>query len=186
VRNRAARSARAPSSARSRTELEPVEINAGTWYLRALRADDRIDDRPAILASGRCPEPTLEAAGAYVARSAAGWERDECCSWAVCEPTTGEMLGEVDLSGLDLERGVAELRVWTLPGARRRGLATAAVSSVVRFGFGGLGLQRVTFRWATGDDAAEALARRCGFVADPVPGGSGPDVYVASRLATDR
>jgi hypothetical protein len=28
--------------------MEPVEINAGQWYLRALRADSRINDRPAL------------------------------------------------------------------------------------------------------------------------------------------
>ena len=32
--------------------MEPVEINAGTWYLRALRADDRIDDRPGLAELG--------------------------------------------------------------------------------------------------------------------------------------
>ena len=29
--------------------MEPVEINAGGYYLRALRADDRMDDRPRIV-----------------------------------------------------------------------------------------------------------------------------------------
>ena len=28
--------------------VEPVEINAGAWYLRAPRDDDLIDDRPAL------------------------------------------------------------------------------------------------------------------------------------------
>jgi len=32
--------------------MEPVEINAGAWYLRALRADDRVDDRPALAELG--------------------------------------------------------------------------------------------------------------------------------------
>jgi hypothetical protein len=31
--------------------LEPVEINAGQWYLRGLRADSRVDDRPALAGS---------------------------------------------------------------------------------------------------------------------------------------
>ena len=30
------------------TRVEPVEINAGAWYLRAPRDDDLIDDRPAL------------------------------------------------------------------------------------------------------------------------------------------
>lgn len=70
--------------------MEPVEINAGAWYLRALRADDRIDDRPALAELG-------EADADYVQKRAAQWESDTAYSWAVCEPTTGELLAEVTL-----------------------------------------------------------------------------------------
>jgi hypothetical protein len=70
--------------------LDPVEINAGQWYLRGLRADGRIDDRPALADLGIIdPE--------YVARSDAQWAADSRYSWAVCEPTTGELLAEVTL-----------------------------------------------------------------------------------------
>lgn len=34
----------------------------------------------------------------YVQRRAAEWESDATYSWAVCEPTTGELLAEVTLS----------------------------------------------------------------------------------------
>ena len=70
--------------------MEPVEINAGAWYLRALRADDRIDDRPALAKLG-------ETDPGYVARCSDRWESDTTYSWAVCEPTTGELLAEVTL-----------------------------------------------------------------------------------------
>lgn len=71
--------------------MEPIEINAGNWYLRALRADDRIDDRPALAILG------VEDPG-YVADRAAGWESDSEYSWAVCEPTTAELVAEVFLT----------------------------------------------------------------------------------------
>lgn len=70
--------------------MEPVEINAGAWYLRTLRADDRVDDRPALADLG-------ETAADYVARRTAQWAADSCYTWAVCEPTTGELLAEVTL-----------------------------------------------------------------------------------------
>jgi hypothetical protein len=70
--------------------VEPVEINAGAWYLRALRADDRIDDRPALAELG-------ESDPDYVATCVAQWADDTGYSWAVCEPTTGELLAEVSL-----------------------------------------------------------------------------------------
>ena len=75
--------------------MDPVEINAGQWYLRALRADNRIDDRPALADLG-VTDPD------YVARCTAQWSSDTSYSWAVCEPTTGELLAEVTL---DLETG---------------------------------------------------------------------------------
>lgn len=68
--------------------MEPVEINAGAWYLRALRADDRVDDRPALADLG-------EHRGGYVQQLAAQWDSETLYSWAVCEPTTGELLAEV-------------------------------------------------------------------------------------------
>ncbi|MCH9710736.1 MAG: hypothetical protein K0U69_14665 [Actinomycetia bacterium] len=70
--------------------MEPVEINAGTWYLRGLRADDRVDDRPALADLG-------ERRSEYVEELAAQWDSETLCSWAVCEPTTGELLAEVTL-----------------------------------------------------------------------------------------
>jgi len=70
--------------------LDPVEINAGQWYLRGLRADGRIDDRLALADLG-VTDPE------YVARSDAQWAADSRYSWAVCEPTTGELLAEVTL-----------------------------------------------------------------------------------------
>ncbi len=70
--------------------MEPVEINAGAWYLRALRADDRVDDRPALADLG-------EHRAEYVSTLAAQWDSDSLYSWAVCEPTTGELLAEVTL-----------------------------------------------------------------------------------------
>ena len=71
--------------------MDPIEINAGAWYLRALRADKLMDDRPALADLG-------VGAPDYVAQCAAGWEKDVRYTWAVCEPTTGELLAEVTLN----------------------------------------------------------------------------------------
>jgi hypothetical protein len=70
--------------------VEPVEINSGAWYLRAPRQDDLIDDRPALALLGET-DPD------YVAGCNARWASDTGYTWAVCEPTTGEMLAEVTL-----------------------------------------------------------------------------------------
>jgi RimJ/RimL family protein N-acetyltransferase len=129
---------------------------------------------------------------AYVRRRARDWDRDERYAWAVCEPTTGEMRGEVALTALDLPMGTADVTCWALPGARGRGMTTTAVSAVVRFAFGGLGLHRVTYAWAEGNDASERVAAKCGFRIEGrqrsayVVDGQRVDVLLAGRLATDR
>ncbi|WIM87787.1 hypothetical protein PT015_23645 [Candidatus Mycobacterium wuenschmannii] len=99
--------------------MDPIEINAGQWYLRGLRADDRIDDRPALAELG-ASDPD------HVARSDAAWASDARYAWAVCEPTTGELLAEVTL---DPATGdvAARARIG------HRDAADAAVESVRRF-----------------------------------------------------
>lgn len=73
--------------------MEPVEINAGAWYLRALRDDELMDDRPALASMG-------ETDPGYVARCTEQWASETGYTWAVCEPTTGEMLAEVRIDPL--------------------------------------------------------------------------------------
>ncbi len=80
--------------------VQPVEINAGAWYLRALRADDRVDDRPALTHLG-------ETRPDYVNDAATQWDSDTLYTWAACEPTTGELLAEVTL---DPATGAVETR----------------------------------------------------------------------------
>lgn len=99
--------------------MEPVEINAGAWYLRALRDDELIDDGPALAEMG-------ETDPGYVDGCDAGWASDTAYSWAVCEPTTGEMVAEVTL---DPHTGT--LRTRARPGHAEA--AAVAEQSVRRF-----------------------------------------------------
>lgn len=153
--------------------VEPVEVNAGAYYLRVLRADDRVDDRPAVLANFADPGTarwipeytvaTMADADAYVARRAREWRDDQRCSWAVAEPSTGAMLGEVGLRNLDLAAGIADIACWTHPEHRGRGIAAHAVTTAVRFGFGALGLRTIGYWYADGNLASASVAARCGF-----------------------
>ena len=106
--------------------MEPVEINAGAWYLRALRADDRIDDRPGLAELGET-DPD------YVSRRGAQWAADTGYSWAVCEPTTGELLAEVTV---DPPKAVLRTRART----GHEDAAAVAADSVRRFAAAALNL----------------------------------------------
>lgn len=106
--------------------MQPVEINAGAWYLRALRADELMDDRPALAGLGE-DDPD------YVGRRSAQWLSDTCYSWAVCEPTTGELLAEVTV-----DPATATLGVRARPG--HDDATAVAADAVRRFAAGALGL----------------------------------------------
>lgn len=99
--------------------MEPVEINAGQWYLRGLRADSRIDDRPALAKIGVTDAD-------HVARCAAQWTANTSYSWAACEVTTGELLAEVTLDPATGE-------IATRARAGHADVAKAAADSVRRF-----------------------------------------------------
>jgi RimJ/RimL family protein N-acetyltransferase len=153
--------------------VEPIEINAGAYYLRGLRADDLIDDRPAIVAAFADQETQrwvadyriadLDDAHAYVQRRDSEWKRGVRCSWAVAEPTTGELLGEVDLRGLDELPDGVQAACWTHPEHRGRGVAATALGAAVRFGFGALGLTKIGYQHQVGNEGSRRVAEKCGF-----------------------
>jgi len=85
-----------------------------------------MDDRPALAAMG-------ESDPGYIARCTARWADETGYSWAVCEPTTGEMLAEVTIDPLAA----------TLTSRARDGYKDAAAvaeQSVRRFATSMLGL----------------------------------------------
>lgn len=110
--------------------MEPIEVNAGGWYLRALRADERVDDRPALADGG------IDDAD-YVARRTEQWLRDEHYSWAICQPNTGELLAEVGLTPTPAG-SEALLTGWARAG-HSEALAVGS-DAVQRFAEGALGL----------------------------------------------
>ena len=56
--------------------MDVEEINTGEWYLRALRCDDRVDDRDALADLG---ETDLD----YIDQAADDWQPDTRYTWAV-------------------------------------------------------------------------------------------------------
>lgn len=109
--------------------MQPVEINAGTWYLRGLRADGRLSDIPALTDLG-VADPL-----GYTEVVAHGWADATLFTWAVCIPTTGELIAVI---GVRDDAGAA-----VLAGCARVGYdeaLAAAVGPVTRFAEGALGL----------------------------------------------
>ena len=110
--------------------MQAVEINAGAWYLRALRIDERLSDGPALRQLG------VDDPEAFVDRSEREWESETAGRWAVCIPTTGELIAVIGVVG---DGGAGQLR-----GAYREGYAQALAEvsePVRRFAADALGLR---------------------------------------------
>ena len=181
--------------------VEPVEINAGEYYLRAFRNDDRINDVPAIVEAyaderTRRYLPRLEINGApaaelYVDHLTKGWEHDHRYSWAVCEAVTSEVLAGIVIRDIDLRYGFGEVTCWTQPEHRGRGVLPIALNSVLGWAFGAADLHRIVFRHAVSDKASQRVAEKCGFTPEgrlrdeTMVDDQREDVLLWSRLATD-
>ncbi|MFC0544309.1 GNAT family N-acetyltransferase [Kutzneria chonburiensis] len=170
--------------------MEPVEINAGRFYLRQLRADDRIDDRPSILDAFTDPVSRrwishritdLAAAGDYVALRTRQWVDDERCSWAVADQNSGELLGEVGLKDLDLDAGTAAAACWAAPRHRNRGVVSEGLAAALRFGAGALGLSLVEYLFQDGNEPSRRVAEKCGFAYHRTVDQCGAKVHVWTR-----
>jgi RimJ/RimL family protein N-acetyltransferase len=176
--------------------VQPVEINAGEYYLRTLRVDDFIDDRPVLVAASRDPDsvrwvnlrvPSLDAAGEYVALRDREWLADRRYSWGIAEPTSGRLLGEVALKNVHLAAATAEVACWTVPSARDQGVMTTGLGAALRFAFGALGLHRIEYSCAMENWASRRVARKCGFtlVEQHCIDHAHPDTLVWARTSSD-
>jgi RimJ/RimL family protein N-acetyltransferase len=89
--------------------------------------------------------------------------------WALVDPATDELRGEIGLWGLARgESRSAELGYWMHPAARGRGLTTEGVRLAARFALlpraqGGLGLTRLVIRAADGNTGSQKVALGAGF-----------------------
>jgi RimJ/RimL family protein N-acetyltransferase len=150
------------------TPLEPTEITAGRLHLRPWQPADA----DAVLAA--CQDPELqrwtqvpvpyrrEHADEYVGvTSPAGWAAGTHAHFAVLDATTARLLGSMSLGGI--AAGAAEVGYWCVPGERGHGVMTDALGAVCRWGFGRLGLQRVTWLAHVGNDASRRVAEKAGF-----------------------
>jgi RimJ/RimL family protein N-acetyltransferase len=70
----------------------------------------------------------------------------------------------VSLHRIDRDQRDAEIGYWTVPAARRRGIAVRAVDAAARWAFAELGVQRIQLFHAVENVASAGVAERAGFV----------------------
>jgi RimJ/RimL family protein N-acetyltransferase len=88
--------------------------------------------------------------------------------WAVADPRTSRLCGEIGMFGLASISRSGELGYWAHPGSRARGYTTHAVRLAARHGLlpseaGGLGMVRLVIRAAEENEASQRVALSAGF-----------------------
>jgi RimJ/RimL family protein N-acetyltransferase len=176
----------------------PVEIAAGILQLRPLAAghaaqllasltDPGLQVASAIAARG--DQTAAEATARFIAATQE-WSDSEC-SWGVFD-TAGTVLGGVSIFGIDTGQGSGQVGYWTLPPARGRGVATAALKATCSWAFGQLQLHRIELFHAVDNPASCVVAQRGGFTLEGelrqsyrYHDGVRRDEHLHARLATD-
>jgi [ribosomal protein S5]-alanine N-acetyltransferase len=91
------------------------------------------------------------------------WKNDAGAYWAVCASDSGEVLGRVALTRVDLFEGLGVLGYWVLPLARGRGIAVQAVVTMSSWALHDLGLQRLELAHSVRNSPSCRVAVKAGY-----------------------
>lgn len=144
---------------------------AGDGVLLRPWADSDADDvyracqDPAIQRFTTVPVPYLrEHAEVFVGPfQQKNWAERRGASFAVTDPSSGELLGACSLVGLDLDHLRSGAGYWTAPHARGRGVTARALRRPADWALLELGLHEVVVEVEEGNPASKRLAERAGF-----------------------
>jgi RimJ/RimL family protein N-acetyltransferase len=175
--------------------MEPVEIVEDGLLLRPWRAGDatavhRACQDPAIQRWTTVPRPYRadQAIGFVTTSAATAWAEETGAPFAVCDATSGDLLGSCGLVSIDRQLDSAEVGYWTAPWARGRGVAVRATRAVCRWAFDALRLRRIVWQAEVGNHGSRLVALRSGFrvdgrlrLAHPAPGGT-DDGWIGALL----
>ena len=155
--------------------LEAPVITGGRVTLRPWREDDapRVVEACSDPVSQRwlpnLPSPyTLADAQWYIRSREEEHALGTAVYWCVADADDDRCLASIGLMGLGGPSSRNEMGYWAHPDARGRGVMTEAARLALRHAVvpvpdGGLGLDRVTLRAATGNEASNLVAQRAGF-----------------------
>ena len=142
----------------ARLRLRPIRPSDAPAIQRAA-ADRRIAD---TMISILHPYPSDEAER-YVARQQAEQAAGRSVAFAIEKKAKGWFCGLIELRDIDREHSLGELSFWLAVDAWGKGFMSEAVHEVVRYGFEGLGLNRLYAYHMLRNPASGRILEKCGF-----------------------
>jgi [ribosomal protein S5]-alanine N-acetyltransferase len=160
---------------------EPLTLDGGSILLRDWR------DADAPILEAVCGEwdvcrftsvpwsYSLVEATAWVTRNREKRSRREVLALAIVEAGGDEVAGNVNLGRFSDDGSRAALGYWLVPGARGRGLASAAARTITNWGFEAMGLRQIELAILPENTPSRRVAERLG----ATPEGLRPDSHEA-------
>ena len=153
---------------------------------------DALSDHPGVYENTYVPaERGHDFARNWVGRYVDGWRDGSCAGFTIRSATDDSFLGFAALVSLELGKGEAEAGYVVGAHARGRGVATAALRTVSRWGIDVIGLQRIYLKIDPQNIASTKVAERCGFFREGIlrsvyfKEGQRTDTAVYSLLPSD-
>ncbi len=141
----------------------------GTIVLRPWKVDDALAlmtacREPDISYWRGLPSPyTFGHAVAWIGEAGAAWSDGRDAHLAVDDAATGEVVGAIDLLGVDPIESYGRFHYWVRAARRRNGVARRALSLLAHWAHDDLGLERLEVIAAVGNTAAQGVAVAAGF-----------------------
>lgn len=98
---------------------------------------------PAIRLRNEVPDPELDAAGEWIAKTATKANTGVAWEWAIVDAATGHLAGRRALKGIDRDQGVATAASWVGPTFRGRRFAPRSLRLAAAHAFSEGGLSRI-------------------------------------------
>jgi len=120
------------------------------------------------------------------------WLGERAARWAVVEPNSDRLLGQVGLRSIHLADGGADISYWLVPEGRGRGVATQSLQAVSDWAFEDLGVHRLEVHHAVANADSCRVAQRAGFTLEGTMLGKAlhadgwHDMHLHSQLRTGR
>lgn len=106
----------------------------------------------------------VEHARRFIQLGRDGWINARTARFGMFERRTGDLLGSIELDGIDLRRRQAELGYWMRTDRSGMGLTTEACSLMLRYAFSTLSLHKVRADVAVGNKHSVRVLEKHGFV----------------------
>lgn len=106
---------------------------------------------------------SLEQARRFVTIGRDGWISERTSRFGLFERETGELVGSIELDGIDHRRSQAELGYWIRSDRAGRGYATEAGRAILLYAFQALGMHKVRADVAVGNAASARVLEKLGF-----------------------